>query len=65
MKSGMQNYFFLAYYAFRSKVLVLVIVKKIRDPEKNTPGIRIPYPGGKKASDPGSGTLLPIYDNCH
>jgi hypothetical protein len=35
MKSGMQTYFYLAFYAFRSKVLVLVtgIVKKIEDPE--------------------------------
>jgi hypothetical protein len=34
MKSEMQTYFFLASYAYRSKVLVLVIVKKIRDPKK-------------------------------
>jgi hypothetical protein len=36
----MQTYFFLASYAFRSKVLVLVlvIVKKIRDPGKFNPG---------------------------
>jgi hypothetical protein len=39
MKSGMQT-FFSASYAFRSKVLVLVTVKKIPDP------------GGKKAPDP-------------
>jgi hypothetical protein len=32
MKSGMQTYFFLASYGFRSKVLVLVIVEKLRDP---------------------------------
>jgi hypothetical protein len=41
MKNGMQTYFFLASYAFRSKVLVLVIVKKIRDPEKFHPGSRV------------------------
>jgi hypothetical protein len=35
MKSGMQTYSFLASYAFRGKVLVLV--KKIRDPGKNFP----------------------------
>jgi hypothetical protein len=40
MKSGMQTYFFLASYAFRNKILVLVIVKKIRDPEKIHPGSR-------------------------
>jgi hypothetical protein len=34
MKSGMQAYFFLASYVYRSKVLVLRIVKNIRDPEK-------------------------------
>jgi hypothetical protein len=50
MKSGMQTYVFLASYAFRSKVLVLVIVKKIREPRS---GI-IPDPGGIKAPDPGS-----------
>jgi hypothetical protein len=38
MKSGMQTYFLLASYAFRSKVLV--IVKKILDPEKIPPGSR-------------------------
>jgi hypothetical protein len=40
MKVGMQTYFFLASYAFRSKVLV--IVKKIRDPGsgKNSSRIR-------------------------
>jgi hypothetical protein len=55
MKSGMQTYLFLAY-AFRSKFLVLVRVKKIRDPEKIHPGSgsRISDPGGKKAPDPGS-----------
>jgi hypothetical protein len=44
--------FVLASYAFRSKVLALVMVKK-------RSGIRkkfIPDPGGKKAPDPGSGT---------
>jgi hypothetical protein len=35
MKSRVETYFFLAFYAFRSKVLV--IVKKIRDPEKFIP----------------------------
>jgi hypothetical protein len=34
MKSGMLSYFLLASYAFRSKVFVLEIVKKIRDKEK-------------------------------
>jgi hypothetical protein len=34
MKSGMRTYFFLASYAFRSKILVLVLVRKIRDLEK-------------------------------
>jgi hypothetical protein len=38
MKSGMQTYFFFTSYAFRSKVSVLVIVGKIRDPEKINPG---------------------------
>jgi hypothetical protein len=32
VKSGMQTNFFLASYAFGSKVLVLAIVKKIGDP---------------------------------
>jgi hypothetical protein len=40
---------FLASYAFKSKFLVLVIVKKIRDPEKIHPGSRIQ---GLKAPDP-------------
>jgi hypothetical protein len=39
MKGGMQTYFFLASYAFRSKVLVFVIVKKIR--------IRVPGTGSR------------------
>jgi hypothetical protein len=38
MKSGTQT--FLASYGFRSKVLVLVIVKKIRNLEKIHPGSR-------------------------
>jgi hypothetical protein len=38
MKIVMQTYFFLASYAFRSKVLVIVI--KIRDPGKILPGSR-------------------------
>jgi hypothetical protein len=62
MKNGMQTYFFLASCAFRSKVLVLVIVKKIRVPRsgirKNSSLIRIPDPGGKKTPDPGYSTLL-------
>jgi hypothetical protein len=60
MKSGMQINFFLASYAFRSKVLTLVIVKKIRDPEKIYPGsgTRILDPRGKKAQDPGSAPLV-------
>jgi hypothetical protein len=37
IKSGMQTYFFVASYGFRSKVIVLVIVKKIRLPEKIHP----------------------------
>jgi hypothetical protein len=32
MKSGIHTYFILASYAFRSQVLVLVMVKKVRDP---------------------------------
>jgi hypothetical protein len=59
MRSGMQTYFFLASYAYKSKVLVLGIVNKIRDPRseiKSSP-IRIPDPEGKKAPDPGSATL--------
>jgi hypothetical protein len=46
MKSGMQNYFFLASFTFRSKALV--IVKKIRDPDKNSSRIQ----GGKKHQIP-------------
>jgi hypothetical protein len=45
----MQTYFFLAAYAFRSKVLVLVIGKKLRDPKKF-----ISDAGGKKTPGPGS-----------
>jgi hypothetical protein len=45
------NLLFLASYAFRRKVLDLVIVKKIRDPD----------PGGKITPDPGSATLLGLY----
>jgi hypothetical protein len=62
MKSGMQTYFFLASYAYTSKVIVLVIVivKKIQDPRsrirKNSFQIRIPDLGVKKAPDPGSGS---------
>jgi hypothetical protein len=56
MKSGMQTYFFLAFYAFRSKALVLVIVIKIRDPRSGIQDpekfILDPDPGGKKAPDP-------------
>jgi hypothetical protein len=59
MKSGMQT-FFLVSYAFRSKVLVLVIIKKIRDSRS---GIRKkfipdPDPGGK--GSPNSRTLIRI-----
>jgi hypothetical protein len=57
MKSGMQTYFFLASYAFRSNVLVLVIVKKISDPGSGKNSSRIPDPGGGlKAPGPGSGS---------
>jgi hypothetical protein len=41
----MQTYFFLAFYGSRSKILILakilVIVKKIRDPEKFIPDLRV------------------------
>jgi hypothetical protein len=64
MKSGMQTYFF-APYAFRNKVLTLIIVKKIRDPrsrlrKKFTPEpntgvrnhrIRIPDPQQRSADE--------------
>jgi hypothetical protein len=52
MKSGMQTYFFLASYALRDNVLVLVVVKKIWEKF-------IPYPdfGVKRAPDAGSATL--------
>jgi hypothetical protein len=46
MKSGMQTYFFLASYAFRSKVLVLVLVKK--DPGFRQNSFRIRIQGVKK-----------------
>jgi hypothetical protein len=56
MKSGMQTYFFLASYAFRSKVLVLVIVKKIRDLRcgirKKSSRIRIPELKTHQIPDP-------------
>jgi hypothetical protein len=57
-KSGMKTYFYLSSYAFRSKVLVIVIVKKIRDQGsgKHSSWIRIPDPGGKKAPEPRSGS---------
>jgi hypothetical protein len=54
MKSGMQIYFLLASYAFRSNVLV--IVKNIQDPEKIHPGYGTRIQGVKKAPDPGSGS---------
>jgi hypothetical protein len=54
MKSGMQTSFFLASYAFKSKILVLVIVEEIRDPGSRKKSSRISDP---KAPDPGSGTL--------
>jgi hypothetical protein len=52
IKSGMQTYFFLCSSAFRSKVLVLVIVKKIR--KTFIPDPRV------KAQDPGTmvGTMI-------
>jgi hypothetical protein len=46
----MQTYFFLASYAFRSKVLVLVKVRKIRDPRSRIRKKFIPD------SDPGYGS---------
>jgi hypothetical protein len=50
MKSGMQTYFFLASCGFRSKVVILVIVKRstIRDPEKIHPWSRSRIQGIKK-----------------
>jgi hypothetical protein len=56
IKSGIQTYFFLASYAFRNKVLVLVIVKEIRNPRSGIRTKFIPDPGGKKTLDPGSGS---------
>jgi hypothetical protein len=51
IKSGRQTSFFLASYAFRNKVLV--IVKKIRDPRSGKNSSRIQIPGGtvKKIRD--------------
>jgi hypothetical protein len=40
MKGGMDAHFFLASYGFRSKILVLVTVNKIRDPAKNSSRIQ-------------------------
>jgi hypothetical protein len=50
IKRGMKskNYLFLASYGFRKKSL---------SKKDNSSRIRIPDPGGKKASDPGSATL--------
>jgi hypothetical protein len=48
----MQAYFVISSCVFRNKILVLVIVKKIRDLEKF-----IPDPGGKNAPDTGSAAL--------
>jgi hypothetical protein len=44
MKSGMQTYFFLASYGSKSKVLVLDIVKKIRNPRSGIQKKFIPEP---------------------
>jgi hypothetical protein len=46
MKSRMQPYFFRASYGVKSKVIVLVIVKKIWEPRSGKQFI--PDPGGKK-----------------
>jgi hypothetical protein len=63
MKSGMQTSFFLASYGFRSKVLVLVIVKKIRIRDSGSGKVILnPDPGGKKALDPGSGSTTLVVD---
>jgi hypothetical protein len=65
IKRGMQTNFFLAFYGFRSKVLVIV-KKKIRDPRsgsgKNLSRIRIPDPGAKKLPD--SGSCIRIRDTA-
>jgi hypothetical protein len=60
MKSGMQTYFFLDSYAFRTKVPVLVLVKKTWDPESEIRKKFIPDPDpwDKKAPDPGSATMV-------
>jgi hypothetical protein len=64
MKSEMQTYLFLASYAFRSKVLVLVIVKMIRDPRS---GIRKkfildPDPGSRTRGYKSTGSLIRIFN---
>jgi hypothetical protein len=54
MKSRRKTYFFIAPYAFRSKVLILIKVKKIRDLEKIHPDSESRIQGVKKhmISDP-------------
>jgi hypothetical protein len=59
MKSRMQTYFFLAY-AFRSEGLVLIIIKKIRDPEKIHPGYRIQGVKKHLSPDPGLQHWAPV-----
>jgi hypothetical protein len=60
------NLHFSCLYTFRSKVLVLVIVKKIRDPEKIQPGsgsrIRIKDAGGKKHRIRNTGPLKGCFN---
>jgi hypothetical protein len=59
MKSGMQTYYFLASYVFKSKVLAFVIVKKIRDtdPGSGNNSSRIRIQGVKNRNqDPGFGS---------
>jgi hypothetical protein len=75
MKSGLQTYFFLASFAFRSKFLVLIIVKNIwdprsgiQDPEKirHGTGPRIQEVKKHRIPDPGSGsaTLVALLYAC-
>jgi hypothetical protein len=52
MKSGRQTYFFLASLAFKSKVLVLAIVKKIRDPGSGKNSSRIQWVKKLRVPDP-------------
>jgi hypothetical protein len=44
------------YFGFGSTTLLVPLGSEIWDPEKNSSQIQIPYPGGKKVSDPGSGS---------